>query len=96
MKFKSPILKIALREFYRIIDRKTLFLLSIILPIFIFMFFALIYKNEIARDLPIGILDLDNSNTSKLVTRYIESSSYLKVKGYYNDIEEIKTGIRSG
>ncbi|MFH0733819.1 MAG: ABC transporter permease [bacterium] len=96
MKFRSPILKIAEREFYRITDRKTLFLLSVILPVFIFTFFALIYKNEIVRDLPVGILDFDNSNTSKLITRYIEASSYLKIGGYYNNIEEIKAGIRSG
>ncbi len=96
MKTNSPVLKIAIREYHRIIERKTLFVLSIILPFFIFMFFALLYKNEIVNNVPIGVLDMDNTETSLLVTRYIDATSYIKIADQYYDIEEVKRDIRKG
>lgn len=96
MKFNSPILKIAKREYHRIVERKTLFVLSIVLPVFIFLIFTMLYKNEIVRDLPMAILDMDNSSTSKMITRFIESSSYMKIENYYNSIEEVKQAMREG
>lgn len=96
MKTNSPILKIAIREYHRIIERKTLFVLSIILPIFIFLFFALLYKNEIVNNVPIGVLDMDNSETSLLITRYVDATSYIKIADQYYDLEQVKSDIRKG
>lgn len=96
MKYNNAVLKIAIREYKRIIERKTLFVLSIILPIFIFLFFALLYKNEIIYNVPIGVLDLDNSETSLLITRYLDATSYIKIANQYNDIEDVKRDIRKG
>ncbi len=96
MKTNSPVLKIAIREYHRIIERKTLFVLSVILPIFIFLFFALLYKNEIVNNVPIGVLDMDNSETSLLVTRYIDATSYIKIADQYYDLEDVKKDIRKG
>ncbi len=96
MKYNNAVLKIAIREYKRIIERKTLFVLSIVLPIFIFLFFALLYKNEIIYNVPIGVLDLDNSETSLLITRYIDATSYIKVADQYYDIEDVKRDIRKG
>ncbi len=96
MKTNSPLIKVAIREYHRIIERKTLFILSIVLPIFLFLLFALLYKNEIVNDVPIGVLDMDNSETSLLITRYIDATSYIKVANQYYDIEDVKSDVRKG
>jgi len=84
------------REFKRILERKTLYLLIIILPVFISLLYVFIYKNELVRDLPMAIVDQDHSSISRLVTEYVEASGSMKVAGYVNSVEELKDGIQSG
>ena len=84
------------REFKRISERRTLFLLMIILPVSIAFFFGAIYKNEIARNIPVAVYDADNSELSRTIIRFIESSNYLQVGEYVNSGKEIETGILNG
>lgn len=84
------------REFKRIGERKTLYLLIIILPVIVSFLYAYIYKNEIVRDLPVAIYDEDHSSLSRTVTEFVESSSSMRIIGYVNSIEELKKGIQSG
>jgi len=61
----NSIKKIVIREFKRIRERKTLFLLEIIFPLVLFFLFSEIYKEEVIRDLPVAIYDADNSSLSR-------------------------------
>ena len=92
----KSIKKIVIREFKRIRERKTLFLLEIIFPVILFFLFSEIYKEEIIRDLPVAIYDADNSNLSRTITRFIDSSPTLKITENVNSIEEIKTEFKKG
>lgn len=93
---KNSINKIIVREFKRIRQRKTLFLLEIIFPVILFFLFSEMYKEEIIRDLPIAIYDADNSTLSKTITRFIDSSPTLEITKNVNSIEEIKTEFKKG
>lgn len=84
------------REFRRITERKTLYLLMIILPIAVSLLYAFIYKNEIVRDLPIAIMDEDHSSLSRTVTEFAESAGSMKIAGYAASVNEIKEGMQSG
>lgn len=92
----KSIKKIVIREFKRIRERKTLFLLEIIFPVILFFLFSEIYKEEIIRDLPVAIYDADNSNLSRTISRYIDSSPTLQIIENVNSIEEIKTKFKKG
>jgi ABC-2 type transport system permease protein len=93
---KTPINKIIIREFKRIRERKTLFLLEIIFPIVLFFFFAEIYEKEVIRELPVAIYDADNTSLSRKVIQFIESSPTLKITEYCNSLDEIKTQFMKG
>ncbi len=84
------------REFRRITERKSLYLLMILLPIAVSILYAFIYKGEIVRDLPVAILDRDHSSLSRTVTEFVEASGSMKIAGYVTSVEEIKAGIQSG
>lgn len=93
---KTPINSIIIREFRRIRERKTLFLLEIIFPLVLFFFFAEIYKEEVIRELPVAIYDADNTSLSRKVIQYVESSPTLKITEYSNSIDEIKSQFKKG
>ena len=95
MKNKS-ISRIVIREFKRIRERKTLFLLEIIFPLILFFLFSEIYKEEVIREMPIAIYDADNSSLSRTISRFIDSSPTLKVAEKLNSIEEVKTEFKKG
>lgn len=92
----STLKKIIFREFKRIGERKTLFLLEIIFPIFIFILFSEIYKEEVIRELPVAVFDIDNTNLSRKFSWYLDSSPTLKVIDNVNSIDEIKNMFKKG
>ena len=96
MKTSKSILNIMKREFGRIAERKTLYMLMIILPIVLFFLYALIYKNEIVRELPVAICDNDHSQLSRTLTEFVESTSSMAVVKYVNSVDEIKQAFRRG
>ncbi|MBI1933959.1 MAG: ABC transporter permease [Ignavibacteriales bacterium] len=95
MNLKS-INKIIIREFKRIKERRTLYLLEIILPLIVFFLFAEIYKEELVHDLPIAILDNDNTSLSRKVTRLIDSSPTMNIVENLYSIENIKLEFKKG
>ncbi len=92
----SPFIKILLREFNRIFERKTLYLITIIFPIIFFLIYGFIYKQELIREVPISIYDEDNSSLSQKIKEQIEASSSLKIAKYSFNIYEIKNDFRNG
>lgn len=84
------------REFVRIRERRTLYLLMIICPIFVSLLYVFIYNNEIVRNLPVAILDDDHSSLSRTLTEFVEGSSSMNVTGYVSSVEELKKGMQSG
>ncbi len=87
---------IIIREFRRILDRKSLYLLMIVLPLFVSLLYVAIYRNEIVREIPMAIYDEDHSSLSRTVTEYVEAAGTMRVAGYVNSVDELKNGIQSG
>ncbi len=71
-------------------------MLSIFLPIILFLLIAVIYKNGMVRNLPVAIFDEDNSGTSRLVIRSIDATSSMNVTKYVSSEEELKSEFRKG
>lgn len=92
----NMITKIMKREFIRISERRTLYTLSIMFPVFLFLIFAFIYKNELVSDLPIAIYDADGSRLSQTVVRFVESSSSMKIEKHCVSLNELKEEFLNG
>ena len=84
------------REFRRITERKTLYLLSIGLPIVLFLLLAVIYRNGVVRNIPVAICDEDHSELSRLVVRSVEGTSSMSVVQYAQSMDEIREGMLTG
>lgn len=92
----SPLLKIVLREVSRITEKKIIYLLSVVLPLTLFLLLALIYKNSVVRDLPVAVYDADNSSISRMLTRSIDASSSMEVTRHVYSLEELKSEFLKG
>ncbi len=96
MKHGRALHKVIKREFARIAERKTLYLLSIILPMVLFFISSLIYKEALIRKLPIEIFDEDHSMLSQKIIEMTQSSPSMRIEKYATSLEEIKEDFLKG
>ncbi len=91
MRFDKKIWK----EFKRILN-KTSLIVAVAAPLAVAIFFSLLYKNEIARDLPIGFYDSDRSELSRTILRYLDASDYMRIDKEITFIQDIENEIQQG
>ncbi|HIF9258382.1 ABC transporter permease [Photobacterium damselae] len=70
--------------------------LLIWLPITLFVTMWLIFSAGIARDLPIGVVDLDHSRMSRGLTRYFNASPTMEVTAQFTDRADGDRALRGG
>jgi ABC-2 type transport system permease protein len=92
----NPLLKVILREFKRIAGNKAYYILTIFLPVFLFVFLSYIYLNGVVREIPVAVCDEDHSALSATYIRYIESTGSLKIVKYVANREEMKKEFLDG
>ena len=66
------------------------------LPIGLFLMLWWIFSAGLPRDLPIGIVDLDNSDISRSLTRQYDAHPGLSVARQYTDTRQGSARMRSG
>jgi ABC-2 type transport system permease protein len=76
---KFGLLHIIRYELLRLISFPSSRNLLIIIPLITFFFLSFIYIRGGIRDIPIAVIDRDQTQMSRLVTRYLDAESMLKV-----------------
>lgn len=92
----SPLISVVLREFKRISQNKAYYILTIFLPIILFVFLSYIYINGVVREIPVAVLDEDHSALSANYTRFIESTGSMKIVEYVASQDEMKKDFLDG
>lgn len=76
------------REIVRMTSRRLYFGVCIVLPLFCIFFMATIFGSGQMENIPIGIVDLDQTATSRSIARQVEAVPTFKVtKHYVNDVD---------
>lgn len=83
-------LQIELKHFLK--DKFLLFM-CFVMPLFTASFVYMTLSESIVRALPVGIVDFDNSQTSRNIVFNIESSATLSIQSRYNSVLEAKNAI---
>ena len=84
------------RELQRILAKPLYILMTIVLPLTSFLIFWIIFSSGVPNNLPITIYDADNSQTSRQITRMLDSAVLLKVAQKTTNLEEGKRLILRG
>ena len=88
MKLKSDkkgLRAVFLREVDRMISRPIYYLSAVVLPLFTLLFMATIFNTGQMNQMPIGIVDLNNTATSREIVRDVAAVPTFKITKRYTD-----------
>lgn len=80
---QSPFLNVLKRELERMVSRRIYFAACIILPLFSIFFMATIFGNGQMENLPVGVVDGDNTATSRQIIRMAEAVPTFRITQHY-------------
>ena len=92
----SCIWKVSKREFDRMTSRSIYTVVILILPVFSFLFFASLLKVGLPTKMPIAIVDLDHTATSRKMCRSIDATPLSRVIEYPASEMEAMAELRKG
>ena len=82
------------RELRRIIARPIYWIASIVLPLFSLVFMATIFGNGQMTDLPVGVVDADNTSASRGIVRMVDATPTLEVTHRYANETEARRAVQ--
>ena len=66
----------------------------VVFPIAVIVFFTTVLGEGQPTDMPVGIVDLDNTTTTRALIRQLDGFQTSKVVGYYNSMQEARQAIQ--
>ena len=82
---KHPLYNVLYRELRRMTSRRLYFGVCLVLPLFCLFFMATIFGSGQMENIPIGIVDQDNTATSRQIVRNISAVPTFKVTRHFTD-----------
>ena len=86
-------MNVLLREWRRMTSRRIYLGAAVVLPLFLIFFMATIFGDGQMRHLPIGIVDEDNTSTSRSIVRSIAAVPTFDVVAHYANDAEARAAV---
>jgi ABC-2 type transport system permease protein len=90
------ILNIAYYEIVHILRSKILLLMVFVVPVAYAALFGVIYVSGILTDIPVGVVDLDNSALSREVTTAFSNSPKFEIKEEFESYAQLRRSVEEG
>lgn len=87
---------VAKRECRRLVSRPLYLFCMIIAPLFCYLFFTTLMGSGLPTNLPVGVVDLDQSSTSRNIIRNLDAFQQTEVVARYPSFEEARTAVQEG
>ncbi len=92
----NAIFCVAMRQI-RMMTRNHIYLFSIVIfPLLVSFFFADLMKDGLPTDMPVGIVDLDNSSTSRKMARSLDAFQEVKIIEGYHSVDAARKAMQRG
>ena len=92
----STILKIARRELRRMASKPIYWFCMIAAPLFCFVFFTSLMAEGLPTDMPLGLVDNDNTTTSRSLARNLDAFEMTSIKEQYANVTEAREAVQRG
>jgi ABC-2 type transport system permease protein len=92
----KSIWEVVIREVNRMSSRGLYFIVVLVLPILSILFFASLFRQGVPTKMPIAIVDLDQTASSRKVSRNIDVTPLSKVTEYLQSETEAMSELRTG
>ncbi|MGI6231458.1 MAG: ABC transporter permease [Prevotella sp.] len=76
------------KEMRSVFTDEGVLLFLVIVPLLYPVIYSWIYTNEVVRDVPVAVVDMDHSQLSREIIRKIDASADTKIAAYCNSIED--------
>ena len=96
MKYLRQILDIALRELNILRKNRIYGFCMIVFPVMLVLFFTTMLDDGIPQDLPIGVVDQDNSATSRGLVRNLDAMQNSRVMYRFANVTEARNAMQEG
>lgn len=90
------ILKIARRELRRMASKPIYWFCMIAAPLFCFIFFTSLMAEGLPTDMPLGLVDNDNTTTSRSLARNLDAFEMTSIKEQYANVTEAREAVQRG
>lgn len=90
------ILKIARRELRRMASKPIYWFCMIAAPLFCFVFFTSLMSEGLPTDMPLGLVDNDNTTTSRSLARNLDAFEMTSIKEQYANVTEAREAVQRG
>lgn len=90
------ILLIAKRETFRIASKPMYLFCMVIAPIFCYLFFTTLMGKGLPTNLPAGVVDLDNTATTRNIIRNLDAFQQTETVAHYASFEEARKAVQRG
>ena len=91
----SPFYNVLRRELQRMVSRRLYFGVCIVLPLFCIFFMSTIFGNGQMENIPVGIVDQDQTALSRELTRQVEAVPTFRVTHHYADAETARKATQA-
>ena len=89
---RAPFRQVVKRELQRMISRRIYLASCVILPLFLLFFMSTIFGGGAMDNLAVGIVDSDNSSTSRSIVRMMEAvPTFSVIRHFTNELEARKS-----
>ena len=89
-------LRIAKREVFRLTSQPIYLFCMVIAPIFCFLFFSTLMEKGLPSNLPAGVVDLDNTATTRNIIRNLDAFQEIKIVAHYESVSQARKAIQRG
>ena len=93
--FNSPLARVVQRELRRMVSRRLYFGVCIVLPLFCIFFMSTIFGNGQMENIPVGIVDQNQTALSRELTRQVEAVPTFRVTHHYADAETARKATQA-
>lgn len=92
----NNLLKIMRREVMRIATKPMYLFCMIIAPLICYFFFSSLMSNGLPTNLPAGVVDLDNTSTTRNIIRNLDAFQQTEIVAHYNSVSKARNAIQKG
>ena len=97
MKYLTNIGHVALRELDIIVRKNRIYgFCMVVFPVLLVLFFTTMLDDGVALDLPVGVVDQDNSATSRGLVRNLDAMQSSRVVYHFANVTEARSAMQEG
>ena len=84
------------RECRRLVSRPLYLFCMVIAPLFCYLFFTTLMDSGLPQNLPAGVVDMDDSSTSRNIVRNLDAFSQTGVIAHYSNVTDARIAVQEG